>query len=76
MIGDVAQMGERLLCTEEVRGSSPLISISEQVLRGEIFAQECKYRGERSIIGGLVRHGSEAGRDASGLFLCGLVIGA
>jgi hypothetical protein len=24
--GDVAQMGERLPCTEEVRGSSPLIS--------------------------------------------------
>ena len=25
--GDVAQLGERLPCTEEVRGSSPLISI-------------------------------------------------
>ena len=25
--GDVAQLGERLLCKEEVRGSSPLISI-------------------------------------------------
>jgi hypothetical protein len=27
-MGDVAQMGERLPCTEEVRGSSPLISTS------------------------------------------------
>jgi hypothetical protein len=26
MSGDVAQMGERLPCTEEVRGSNPLIS--------------------------------------------------
>ncbi len=26
MGGDVAQMGERLLCTEEVTGSSPVIS--------------------------------------------------
>ena len=26
LIGDVAQEGERLPCTEEVRGSSPLIS--------------------------------------------------
>ncbi len=31
--GDVAQMGERLPCTEEVRGSSPLISMRDgQVL--------------------------------------------
>ncbi len=27
MSGDVAQLGERLPCTEEVRGSNPLISI-------------------------------------------------
>jgi hypothetical protein len=26
VFGDVAQMGERLPCTEEVRGSNPLIS--------------------------------------------------
>jgi hypothetical protein len=26
IIGAVAQLGERLLCTEEVRGSSPLSS--------------------------------------------------
>jgi hypothetical protein len=25
--GDVAQMGERLVCTEEVTGSNPVISI-------------------------------------------------
>jgi hypothetical protein len=25
-IGDIAQLGERLLCTQEVRGSNPLIS--------------------------------------------------
>ena len=24
--GDIAQLGERLVCTEEVRGSSPLVS--------------------------------------------------
>ena len=30
-IGDVAQMGERLLCKEEVRGSSPLISIEARL---------------------------------------------
>ena len=28
--GDVAQLGERLVCTEEVRGSSPLVSTSRQ----------------------------------------------
>jgi hypothetical protein len=31
--GDIAQLGERLLCTQEVRGSNPLIStISIQCL--------------------------------------------
>jgi hypothetical protein len=44
--GDVAQMGERLPCTEEVRGSSPLIStygeaLDKSVLRCyTVFAHE------------------------------------
>lgn len=28
--GDIAQLGERRLCTAEVRGSSPLVSIEER----------------------------------------------
>ena len=47
LIGDVAQEGERLPCTEEVRGSSPLIStrlgeVLDKILF-LVYTITCKY---------------------------------
>ena len=51
--GDVAQVGERLPCTEEARGSSPLISIRlEYVQVGDV---------DHSIRGGLIDCGKRDG---------------
>ena len=47
--GDVAQLGERLPCTEEVSGSSPLISTRMQ-LRSRLIKQDTL---ERKAIDGM-----------------------
>ncbi len=43
--GDVAQLGERLPCTQEASGSSPLISTNRKLEVGEQSSGESNYSG-------------------------------
>ena len=44
--GAVAQLGERLVRNEEVRGSNPLSSTNLQITDFGPFAAACSYRGK------------------------------
>ena len=51
--GAVAQQGERLLCTEEVRGSSPLSSTTSMVLEWSFFwLKRFRFARTNSYLGG------------------------
>ena len=43
MGGDVAQLGERLLCKQEVRGSNPLVSTNGRVIENCIGSKRSRY---------------------------------
>jgi hypothetical protein len=44
--GELAQLGERLVCNQEVTGSSPVFSTTLRPLRGRRLASQARVMGE------------------------------